>query len=1518
MKAKRVLAMVLSVAMIATSGNYSLDVRAMENQPEQLVEIVEESEAEVLAETDVEAVEEGAVILATGDGEDIAVDSKYFALTSNGTLKWKTGVTLASITAKDITVEIPAETVKIPKGIFDNNTKMVAVTFPEDSALEEIEAGAFERSAVKTITNFPAGVTTIAAETFKSSKLQQIKFAADSELTVIGKEAFANSKLTGISLPASVTMVGEAAFSGCIEMTNVTLNKVQDIGIDAFKGCSKLETIGWSTTTLKSVGSYAFSGCAIDNLQWAESTWVANVSWGENVFEKNKSLGSVSFPDNMKSVPAGMFYDCSALTTVKLRNCEQIKSGAFEDCTSLKSVDIPASVTYIASRAFAGCQVLGEVVINQKGANGESTITLAEDAFPKKTMKMKGYDGTVEDYANIKGYEFITLFAIHTIKPQKGDNGSVKISPTKARAGETIEVMIIPDEGYRLNAKTFRYNEYAIETLKESDATSQTFTFVMPDDDVIVNVDFQKNSSYGTLSASFKQVDETVAYDWDATKKDLTLEQVGHACRLVVKGTQAVPGSWLFDYTSKDTKIAAIDSNGVIYARGVGKTTITAKLKSDEEKKVTFNVIVNSDVEIEDIALEFSGLKKAKHSIEEIDGTDFHVITYTKGNLAKSAKDFTVNLNITAEDSATNLMYASTWKVSNDALATVENESVSNNTNIIHVNKGAVGETAITVKIAVGRTPDKKVIYREESFILRIIDTTPRLVDTKLTVNSQCTVGTELKLLSVYGYDVVPSGLKIVKSVQDENITEYEESEYVVVKNVDDDLYLFLTEKGKEMLDKKGSVTYTNMYIEGEYSYDTGFGYETEVFRTAIPSLTLTKKALNPTIKVSGKINLFYSNSASDEEIGKVTLTQSLTSLKVVDYELVSAANYEKAGSEAVDSFANNFDIDEKGVITRSENELVTDSKNVVVNAGYLKILYEGYEPCYVKLTVPVQNAKPAYVLSMTKATVNSYSEGYALKLQLLDKKTKKAISLADLAELSFDESAKGTTTGLFEALDTEAAKESDEISLVIKKAQKGKAVINVEMETWNEPLKFTFNLNVVAKAPTVKAKPTTLTLNNICVGKEAATVLTLNQADVTLIDMDGTFKGKATMEADADQIHFDFEDGVLTASASSAIAKGSYKFNFVPTVAYANGETEDLKPISITVKVVETKLTATVKPSSVTLNNLYVGQGIGVANYTVKNLPVGSSPVIVSDNVETTGANAAAEAVKDAFKFSYGMNSKGPAIYVEQVESLKKVGSFKYKISGLATEVADDTVEIQPFYITVKVISKESKLTTKASGTLNISNPSSYVLYTLTTTNVNAPISSVEFKELDTTNGLNKPYEGGLVHFVDGGYTYNEIGGISGVKIYANEETALDAKKTYKIKIGVHLGGTDAIWGTEITIKPVQTLPKISADVTSATVYTGASLASGMRSADVKITKTTEKDAEIAEVIIASSNADSVKKAFKVSFDAETQKATIVLVRPDLVKANTEYSVKLEAKMIGQLANTTGPQVTLKVKVLN
>ena len=213
-----------------------------------------------------------------------------------------------------------------------------------------------------------------------------IKF--DGEVTMIGKYAFQNrGNLTSITIPDSVTTIGECAFVYCSSLTEFngkfasedghcliidgTLNSfasaglteyaipdsVTTIGDYAFQYCHRLKsvTIPDSVTT---IGDYAFSGCSsLISVTIPDSV----TTIGDSVFSCCSSLTSVTIPDRVTTIGDWAFYYCSSLTSVTIPDSvTTIGDYAFYNCSSLTSVTIPDSVATIGSNAFWNCSSLIE------------------------------------------------------------------------------------------------------------------------------------------------------------------------------------------------------------------------------------------------------------------------------------------------------------------------------------------------------------------------------------------------------------------------------------------------------------------------------------------------------------------------------------------------------------------------------------------------------------------------------------------------------------------------------------------------------------------------------------------------------------------------------------------------------------------------------------------------------------------------------------------------------------------------------------------------------------------------------------------------------------------------------------------------------------------------------------------------------------------------------------------------------------------------------------------------------
>ena len=162
--------------------------------------------------------------------------------------------------------------------------------------------------------------------------------------------AFENcSKMTGVTIPDSVTTITENAFKGCAGLTTLTIpNSVTNIGWFAFADCTGLKCLN-IPNSVTNLGNYTFAGCT--------------------------GLKSINISNRIKSIGQETFSSCSGLEKVTIPNSvTDIGSGAFEFCSNLTDVTIPNSVTSIGYRAFYYSGLAGIAIPN-------SVVSIGEDAF---------------------------------------------------------------------------------------------------------------------------------------------------------------------------------------------------------------------------------------------------------------------------------------------------------------------------------------------------------------------------------------------------------------------------------------------------------------------------------------------------------------------------------------------------------------------------------------------------------------------------------------------------------------------------------------------------------------------------------------------------------------------------------------------------------------------------------------------------------------------------------------------------------------------------------------------------------------------------------------------------------------------------------------------------------------------------------------------------------------------------------------------------------------------------------
>jgi hypothetical protein len=268
-------------------------------------------------------------------------------------------------------IVIPSTAREIGQGAFERVTSLKVVSFEE--GLLSIGTRAFHLCPQLQIGTLPASLKVIGENAFSGCRsLDRLAFAAESQLECIQKEAFEFTPLKAVVLPATVKEIDPSAFTPNVWRSMKFEGPPPHLITPDFlcSADSRILLRNFSKDPpvvipagIEVIGPRVFRGYRwISQIGFESGTRLREIQ--EMAFSEFDSLKQFIVPSSVEIIGDRCFEGCGSMTTITFDDASKLKrmgERAFAK-SGLSSITIPASVEEIAGSAFVGCP-LAEILV---------------------------------------------------------------------------------------------------------------------------------------------------------------------------------------------------------------------------------------------------------------------------------------------------------------------------------------------------------------------------------------------------------------------------------------------------------------------------------------------------------------------------------------------------------------------------------------------------------------------------------------------------------------------------------------------------------------------------------------------------------------------------------------------------------------------------------------------------------------------------------------------------------------------------------------------------------------------------------------------------------------------------------------------------------------------------------------------------------------------------------------------------------------------------------------------------
>ncbi len=281
-------------------------------------------------------------------------------------------------------VIIPEGVITISQQAFESCEGLESITIPE--TVTYLDTQAFASSGLKSI-NLPKNLEGIGELTFGSAPLSTITVAEDNSYFSAEDGVLYNADKTQLvlypigkedksfSIPSSVTSIAGAAFLGSQLETISIPDTVSAIGNQAFQSCSKLKSLTLPSA-LTIINPQILDRCSLTSLVIPDNVTKIMGS----AFRYSTSLKSITLPASLISIANGAFDSCTALEKVFYKGTESQKDSIDIQDYKIKSSDVTWVYNFGNIGSKSAPSAVGDIVFYDGTAISYSdTLTLTNE-----------------------------------------------------------------------------------------------------------------------------------------------------------------------------------------------------------------------------------------------------------------------------------------------------------------------------------------------------------------------------------------------------------------------------------------------------------------------------------------------------------------------------------------------------------------------------------------------------------------------------------------------------------------------------------------------------------------------------------------------------------------------------------------------------------------------------------------------------------------------------------------------------------------------------------------------------------------------------------------------------------------------------------------------------------------------------------------------------------------------------------------------------------------------------------